>query len=84
MNPWELEEAIKKLPGVTDCAVIGIPHEQDGHRPKAFLVGEGIDTKMVEDYVKEEFVSYKRLEEVVVVENLPRNPAGKILRRELE
>lgn len=82
VNPWEIEETIKKLPGIVDCTVIGCPHPVDGTRPKAFFVGTA-DPQIVLDHVKCELISYKQLTEAVRVDCLPRTASGKIMRHEL-
>lgn len=83
VNPYEIEEAIKaNVVGVEDCAVVGANHEADGQRPKAFIVGPA-DINDVVEFVKETFTSYKHLCAVEVVDFIPRNPSGKILRHEL-
>ncbi|KHJ82814.1 hypothetical protein OESDEN_17491 [Oesophagostomum dentatum] len=52
VNPYEIEEAIKaNLPEVKDCAVVGVEYGRDGHRPKAFVVGN-VDKDDVFNFVK--------------------------------
>ncbi|XGW19043.1 hypothetical protein V3C99_003776 [Haemonchus contortus] len=83
VNPFEIEEAIKaNVVGVKDCAVVGVDHDVDGQRPKAFIVGEP-DVNEVINFVKDTFTSYKHLCGVEIVDAIPRTPSGKILRREL-
>uniref|UniRef100_A0A0N4W4U6 Long-chain fatty acid--CoA ligase n=1 Tax=Haemonchus placei TaxID=6290 RepID=A0A0N4W4U6_HAEPC len=83
VNPFEIEEAIKaNVVGVKDCAVVGVDHDVDGQRPKAFIVGEP-DVNEIINFVKDTFTSYKHLCGVEIVDAIPRTPSGKILRREL-
>ncbi|KAK6059424.1 hypothetical protein COOONC_02947 [Cooperia oncophora] len=83
VNPYEIEEALKaNVVGVKDCAVVGVEHEVDGQRPKAFIVGQP-DINEVINFVKESFTSYKHLCDVQIVDEIPRTPSGKILRHEL-
>ncbi len=67
--------------------MIGVEDEKFGQRLKAFVVvsaGAEIDEVAVKDYVKENLARYKVPREVVFLEELPRNPTGKVLKRELE
>lgn len=79
--PGEVEDVIAALPGVRDCAVVGVPDEQFGQRLVAFCVGSGIEPDAVRDHVKAQLAGYKVPREVRVVPELPRNAAGKVLRR---
>ena len=61
--------------------------EKFGQRLKAFVVledGAELGEDEVKDYVRENLARYKTPREVVFVEELPRNPTGKVLKRELE
>ena len=80
--PAELEAVLCSHPAVADAAVVGIADERAGERPKAFVVAYGeLDPQELKAYVAERVAPYKRLADVVVVEAVPRSPAGKILRR---
>jgi acyl-CoA synthetase (AMP-forming)/AMP-acid ligase II len=62
--PTELEEVISQLPGVADCAVIGIPDQKSGELPRAFVVrrqGSKISAQEIIDFVAKKVSSYKRL-----------------------
>ena len=84
--PAEVENAIFGCPGVADVAVIGVPSERWGEEVKAVVVasGEGeIDPQAVIAWAKDRIAGFKAPKSVDIVEALPRNPSGKVLRREL-
>jgi fatty-acyl-CoA synthase len=84
--PKEVEELFERHPAVVECAVIGVPDEQFGQRLKAFVVlheGASLDEEEARDYVRQNLARYKVPREVVVLDELPRNPTGKVLKREL-
>lgn len=80
--PAELEAALKEHPGVLDAAVVGIPDDETGERPKAFIIRQGnTTTKDILDFVNARLAKYKRIKDLVFVDSIPKNPSGKILRR---
>jgi len=83
--PNELEEVIARLPGVLECAVIGVPDEHTGEAVKLFVVKK--DASLTEEqivaYCKEQLTNYKRPKQIVFKTELPKSNVGKILRREL-
>jgi len=82
--PAELEALIVSHPKVLDVAVIGIPDVEAGELPKAFVVaapGSGITADELQEYVAEHVSSYKRIRQVEFVDEIPKSPSGKILRR---
>ena len=82
--PAELEGLLLKHPRVADAAVIGLPDEQCGERPKAFIVASGAATaEEICAFVEEHVAHYKRLAQVEFVDSIPKSPSGKILRRVL-
>jgi acyl-CoA synthetase (AMP-forming)/AMP-acid ligase II len=84
--PAEVENAIFGHPQVADVAVIGVPDERWGEAVKAIVVakpGQTVDAASVIAWAKERIAGYKVPKTVDVVEAIPRNPSGKILRREL-
>jgi acyl-CoA synthetase (AMP-forming)/AMP-acid ligase II len=82
--PAELEAVLLTHPAVADAAVIPIADEEAGEVPKAFVVLEGEATaEDILDFVAERVAPYKRIRELEVVEQIPKSPSGKILRRVL-
>lgn len=76
----EVEEAIKRVPGVRDCLVVGIADESFGQAVTAVVAREDGSTVSREDivgFVKQELAGYKAPRHVVFVEDVPRAPNGK-------
>jgi acyl-CoA synthetase (AMP-forming)/AMP-acid ligase II len=82
--PAELEALLISHPAVTDAAVIGVPDEEAGELPKAFVVAEenARDDELLE-YVAERVAPQKRIRLIERVKEIPKSPSGKILRRVL-
>jgi len=85
--PSELEDIIRRCPGVLDVACVGVPDERSGELPRAYIVRK--DRHVLEqpiiDFVAERVAPHKRLGAgVMFVETLPKNQTGKVLRRELK
>jgi long-chain acyl-CoA synthetase len=73
-------------PGVADVAVIGVPHEKWGETPKALVVraaGSDVAAAEVIAYSRTRLAHYKCPTSVEFLADLPRNPSGKVLKREL-
>jgi len=83
--PAELEDLLMAHPQVADAAVIGIPDEEAGELPKAFIVAkEEIDPNDIINYIEQSVAPYKRLRGGVhFIDVIPKAASGKILRREL-
>lgn len=84
--PAELEALVVTHPAVADVAIIGIPDEEAGERPKAFVVlkpGQEASAKEIEDFVADHVARYKHLAEVQFLDSIPKSASGKILRRML-
>ncbi|MEL7156380.1 MAG: AMP-binding protein [Actinomycetota bacterium] len=84
--PAELEALIITHPQVADVAVIGVPDDEAGEVPKAFVVptpGSTVTLDDIQQLVGEHLVSYKQVRELEVLDAIPKSASGKILRREL-
>ncbi|XP_038212488.1 4-coumarate--CoA ligase 1-like [Zerene cesonia] len=85
--PAELEAVLRDHPSVKDAAVIGVPHPTKGESPRAFVVpkeGAKSDIKDISDFVNEKVASFKRIDDIMFVDCIPKSAAGKILKKELK
>ena len=84
--PAELEALLVDHPEITDAAVVGLPDDESGEVPLAFVVAgpdSSLDEATVKAYVAGHVATYKHLGEVRFTESIPKSASGKILRREL-
>src|SRR5271167_2666763 len=84
--PAEVEDLISGHPDVVEATAIGVEDKEWGHRLRAFVVKKDnadLDEDTVKKHVKDQLAKYKVPREVVFLDELPRNPTGKILKREL-
>ena len=84
--PGEVEELLVTHPGVLEAAAMGVDDEDFGQRLKAFVVlkdGKEVSEQELKDLVKDNLARYKVPREIVFLPELPRNPTGKVLKREL-
>jgi fatty-acyl-CoA synthase len=82
--PAEVERVLLDHPGVAEAAVIGVPHPRWVETPVAFVVssGEGeLGEAELIAHCREHLAGYKKPSAIVVVEELPRNAGGKVLKR---
>ena len=85
--PAEVEEVLAGHPDVAEAGVIGVPHPHTGEAVKAFVVLQAdatIDEDGLIDYAHDHLARYKCPSKVIVVDELPRNAAGKLVRRQLD
>jgi long-chain acyl-CoA synthetase len=84
--PIEVEEALSRHPGVLDVAVIGVPHERWGETVKALVVrapGSSTTAEELVAFARTQLAGYKLPRAIDFVTDLPRSPAGKVLKRDL-
>jgi fatty-acyl-CoA synthase len=84
--PAEIEDLISGHPEVIEATALGVEDKDWGHRLRAFVVkaeGASVDEDAIKAYVRDHLARYKVPREVVFLDELPRNPTGKILKREL-
>jgi acyl-CoA synthetase (AMP-forming)/AMP-acid ligase II len=82
--PAEVERVLAEYPGIADVAVIGVPDERWGEVPRAVVVApDGVDEAAVLAYCREHLAAFKCPKGLDVVEELPRNPTGKILKKDI-
>jgi long-chain acyl-CoA synthetase len=85
--PREVEEVLYEHPAVQEAAVVAVPHEELGEEVGAAVVlkqGESVDEDELRAYVKDEVAAYKYPRKIWFVDELPKGPTGKILKREIE
>ena len=84
--PAEIERVLAEHPALQDVAVIGVPDERWGEVPKAVVVaapGAKVDADEVLAWCRERIAAFKCPKTIDVVAELPRNPTGKILKKDL-
>jgi len=85
--PAEVEQVLARLDGVSESAVIGVPDGRLGEVGQAFIVlspGQVLDEATVLDFCRERLANYKVPRQVEFLGALPRNPGGKVLKRQLK
>jgi malonyl-CoA/methylmalonyl-CoA synthetase len=75
--PKEVELVLDELPGVTESAVIGVPHPDFGEGVVAVVLGQGEEAAMIAE-ARRQLAAYKAPKRVVFVDELPRNAMGKV------
>jgi acyl-CoA synthetase (AMP-forming)/AMP-acid ligase II len=84
--PRAVENALGEHPDVADKAVIGVPDEDYGQRLVAFVVPRpdaDIQEAAVREYLKDKVSRYEQPRDIKIVQEIPRNPAGKVVRKDL-
>jgi malonyl-CoA/methylmalonyl-CoA synthetase len=84
--PAEVEGAIEALPGVAECAVIGVPHPDFGEGVVAVVIpkpGAQLDEREMQKALTSELAKYKLPKRIYVTDSLPRNAMGKVQKKDL-
>ena len=84
--PREIEEILYEHPAVREAAVVGVPHDEYGEEIGAAVAlkdGESVSEEELREFVKEQVAAYKYPRRVWFVDELPKGPTGKILKREI-
>ena len=84
--PAEVEELLAGHPDIAEAAVVPVPDPDFGQRLRAFVVpadGARLGAEQIQGYVKQHLARYKVPRDVRFLDALPRNPAGKVVKREL-
>lgn len=85
--PAELEDHLRTHPAVCDVCVVGIPNERYGEVPIAYVVKSPSHSTVTSDlqkYVADKVAPHKKLHDIVFVDEIPKSPAGKVLRKEIK
>lgn len=83
--PNEVEDVVMQLPGVAECAVVGVPDEKTGEAVKLVIVkrDQALNEEKVKEFCRANLTGYKQPRVIEFRTDLPKTPVGKILRREL-
>lgn len=85
ISALEIEEVLRKHPLIKDCGVVGIPDEEWGELVVAALIPLGeIDTKGLNQWMREQMPAYKTPRKYLVLSELPRNAMGKVVKNDLK
>jgi len=85
--PRAVENALAEHPDIAENAVVGVPDERFGQRLAAFVVvqpGSDTDATAIREYLKGKVSRFEQPRDITIVSSIPRNPAGKVLRKELQ
>lgn len=85
--PAEIEAVLHAHPAIDEAAIIGAPDEDFGQKIVAFVAlkpGQSATADEVSDFCKERLASFKKPEEINFIDELPKNPLGKVLKKELK
>jgi acyl-CoA synthetase (AMP-forming)/AMP-acid ligase II len=86
ISPEEVEDILHSHPKIEEAAVVGVPNPEWGQEPRAIVVvkkGENIGAEEIMEYCRSRLAGFKRPRSVVFVDSLPRNPMGKVLKKQL-
>jgi long-chain acyl-CoA synthetase len=79
--PKEIETIVYQLPEIAEAAVVGRSHPVYGEEPVLFVslnTGAAIATDRIHDHIRESLSKFKRPAEITILDDLPKNPVGKI------
>ncbi|HPT70398.1 MAG TPA: long-chain fatty acid--CoA ligase, partial [Syntrophomonas sp.] len=85
--PREIEIAIEANSKVSEVAVIGVPDPALGEKVKAFIIprpNQSLSAKEIKEFLQDKLAKYKIPEFIEITNDIPRNPTGKILKKELK
>jgi long-chain acyl-CoA synthetase len=85
--PREVEEILYSHPDVLECAVVGLPDKEYGERVTAFIIppkGRQPDPAKLKSFLKTHLAGFKVPKAFFIVDELPKSPAGKLLKREIK
>ncbi|MCP4689670.1 MAG: long-chain-fatty-acid--CoA ligase [Desulfobacterales bacterium] len=86
ISPKEVEDVLHAHPKIDEAAIIGVPDPDWGEEPRAVVVakeGEAVDADEIMEFCRPRLAGFKRPRSVVVIDALPRNQMGKVLKKEL-
>lgn len=86
LYPVEIEDVLRQHPAVEDCAIIGVPDVDWGEALVAYVVkraGQKVTANQLLEHCASELARYKKPKAVCFIDALPRNPTGKVLKRDL-
>ncbi len=84
--PHEVEEVLRQIPAINECAVAGVPDEACGEKVMAWIVlrpDKSTSMEEVKRFCQEKLAAYKIPSKLKICDSLPKTPVGKVLRREL-
>jgi long-chain acyl-CoA synthetase len=83
--PNEIEDVASMMPGVLECAAVGVPDDKTGEAVKLVIVKKdpSLTEEQEREYCRENLTGYKRPRVIEFRTDMPKTPVGKILRREL-
>ena len=83
--PTEIEEVVRRLPGVKDAGVVGLPDPKSGESVALFVVRQdpGLTAEALREACRTKLAVYKQPRHIEFRDDLPRTPLGKVLRRQL-
>jgi long-chain acyl-CoA synthetase len=85
--PREIEEVLYEHPAIRECAVVGVPHDELGEEVGAAVVLKeeaDADVAAIRAHAKERVAAYKYPRHIWFVDELPKGPTGKVLKREIK